>query len=126
MKGSQYKYLIMNRPICQTCKENPAAVNYLGVNKIYYRKKCAGCIRKTKKQKPIPAAWQRAGYKKKPKCDRCGFTATNTKTQLRVYYVDGDLRNNTWTNLKTICLNCQAAVQDSNLGWKPADLVADF
>jgi len=45
---------------------------------------------------------------------------------MRVYYVDGNLKNNDWNNLKTICLNCQAAVLDAKLGWKPSDLVADF
>ena len=45
---------------------------------------------------------------------------------MRVYHVDGNLKNNDWTNLKTICLNCQAALQDSKTTWKPADLVADY
>lgn len=116
----------MTRPICNVCKENPAAVNYLVNDKVYYRKKCAGCIRKDNKVRPVPPSWQRAGYKKKIKCDKCGFTAANLKTQMRVYYIDGNLKNNDWSNLKTICLNCQAALQDNKSSWRPADLEADF
>jgi hypothetical protein len=87
---------------------------------------CAGCIRKKKKIKPVPPSWVKAGYKKKNKCDRCGFVALNIKTQMRVYYVDGNLKNNDWQNLKTICLNCQAALQENKTTWRPADLVADY
>ena len=118
--------ITMIRPICTSCNENPAAVNYVKNEKFYYRKKCAACIRKSNKQKPIPPSWVRAGYKKKSKCDKCGFTATSAKSQMRVYYVDGNLKNNDWTNLKTICLNCQAAIQDAKTTWKPADLIADY
>ncbi len=116
----------MNRPLCNVCNENPAAINYKFDNKIHYRSACAGCIRKSKQQRPIPPSWVRAGYKKKQKCDRCGFIASNIKTQMRVYYIDGNLKNSNWANLKTVCLNCQAAVQEAKLSWKPADLVADY
>ena len=115
-----------SRPLCSKCKENPAAINYCSNDRTYYRSLCASCIRKEKKIKPVPPAWIKAGYKKKTKCDRCGFLASNIKTQMRVYYVDGNLKNNDWNNLKTICLNCQASLQDSKTTWKPADLVADY
>lgn len=116
----------MNRPICKECNENPAAINYKIDGITHYRTVCASCIRKSKKTKPVAPAWHRAGYKKKGQCERCNFVASNAKTQMRVYYLDGNLKNTAWTNLKTICLNCSAAIQDSKLGWKPADLVADF
>jgi hypothetical protein len=116
----------MYRPYCVDCNENLSAVNYIRNNVIYYRKLCSACIRKKSKIKPVPPAWVKSGYKKKAKCDKCSFSAKNLKTQLRVYYVDGNLKNNDWNNLKTICLNCQALLQDSKLGWKPADLVADY
>ena len=116
----------MNRPFCKQCNENPAAINYKSKHVIHYRAKCASCIRKDKKEKPVPPSWVRSGYKKKLHCDKCNFAATNIKTQLRVYYVDGNILNNNWSNLKTICLNCQAVIQDSKLSWKPADLVADY
>jgi hypothetical protein len=116
----------MYRPYCAECNENLAAVNYIRNETVYFRKLCATCIRQKSKTKPVPPAWVRAGYKKKNKCDKCSFVAKNNKTQLRVYYVDGNLKNNDWHNLKTICLNCQALLQDSKTGWKPADLVADY
>jgi len=74
----------------------------------------------------VPPSWVRSGYKKKSQCDRCNFVATNLKTQMRVYYVDGNLQNNNWSNLTTICLNCQSIIQESKISWKPADLVADY
>jgi hypothetical protein len=116
----------MNRPICKTCTDNPVAINYTGKNKTYYRQQCAMCLRRNKKLKPIPPTWFRAGYKKKTKCDKCGFVASNIKTQLRVYYLDGNLKNTNLQNFTTICLNCQASLQDSKISWKPADLVPDF
>ena len=116
----------MTRPLCSECNENSAAINYQFDNRTYYRSKCAACLRKQAKKKPVPPLWIRSGYKKKTKCDRCGFTALNVKTQLRVFYVDGNLKNNDWSNLRTICLNCQAGLLDSKLSWKPADLVPDY
>lgn len=103
-----------------------AAVNYTRNNVVYFRSCCAACIRKKRKIKPVPPVWVKSGYKKKSRCDKCNFTAKNTRTQLRVYYVDGNMKNNDWNNLKTICLNCQAALADSQSSWKPADLVADY
>jgi hypothetical protein len=114
------------RPICPICKNRKVAINRYFNNQVYYRKMCDVCRRAGKTAKPPPPLWVKAGYKMKQKCDRCGFTATNIKTQMKVYYVDGNLKNNDWTNLKTICLNCQAVIQDSKITWKPADLVADF
>lgn len=116
----------MYRPYCTTCNENLAAINYVINNKTYFRKSCSSCLRKKTKFKPVPPPWSKSGYKKKHKCDRCNFVAKNVKKQLRVYYVDGNLKNNDWNNLKTICLNCQAALEDTRQGWKPADLIADY
>ena len=42
------------------------------------------------------------------------------------FYVDGNLKNNNWLNLKTICLNCAQEVYRSKLPWKPAPIVPDF
>ena len=114
------------RGICPTCKNRYVAINKYFNGKVYYRKVCDVCYRSKGNLKPEPPAWVKSGYKLKQKCDRCGFTASNIKTQMKVYHVDGNLKNNNWTNLKTICLNCQAAIQDSKINWKPADLVADF
>ena len=114
------------RPYCKACGKNLAAINYKRNDVVYYRKNCASCIRKKAHSKPVPPSWTKSGYKKKGKCDKCGFVAKHTKTQLVVYYVDTNLKNNDWNNLRTICLNCQAAIEDSKSTWKPADLVADY
>ena len=54
----------------------------------------------------------------------CGFKAQN-KSQLDVLFVDGDLRNTTANNLKTVCANCQRLGSIRRLGWRVGDLVAD-
>lgn len=73
---------------------------------------------------PIPL-WHKAGYKKKPHCEKCGFKA-KYREQLFVYYIDGNLNNNSLTNLKTVCANCQVEVAKEGLGWRQGDLIPDF
>lgn len=116
----------MNRPICPVCTQRPVAVNYIKEGRYHYRKICDNCIRQGKKLRPVPPAWIRAGYKKKDRCDRCGFKAKNPVKQLRVYYVDGNLKNNMHSNLKTVCLNCQIEVAESRLPWRASDITPDF
>ena len=115
-----------HRPVCTICKNRKVAINRYFNGQVYYRKMCDVCRRAGKNVKPQPPLWMKSGYKLKQKCDKCGFTASNPKTQMRVYHIDGNLKNNDWINLKSICLNCQAALQDSKTTWKPADLVADY
>jgi len=67
---------------------------------------------------------QRSGYKKAKKCELCGFKA-QAKSQLDVLFVDGNLRNTSVTNLKTVCANCQRLSSTRRLGWRVGDLVAD-
>ena len=57
--------------------------------------------------------------------EKCGFVAKH-KEQLFVYYIDGNLNNNSQSNLKTICANCQYEVARAGLGWRQGDLVPDF
>lgn len=115
------------RKLCLTCNSRPVAVNYRDrKGQTHYRSLCTSCIHKGRRPKPIPPMWYKQGYRKKDKCEKCGFKAKYIEDQLRVFYLDGDLRNNTWTNLRTICLNCQQEVYKSKLPWKPADLVPDF
>lgn len=116
----------MNRPICPVCTQRSVAINYRSAGKVRYRKLCDSCIRQGKKLKPIPPSWIKAGYRKKERCDMCGFKAKYPVKQLRVFYVDGNLKNNLHTNLKTVCLNCQVDVTNSKLAWKPSDLTPDF
>ena len=113
------------RPLCESCGKKPAAVNYKMFNKTYYRTRCDSCIRKKKKiPAPIPS-WHKAGYKKKPHCEKCGFKS-KYREQLFVYYIDGNLNNSNHINLRTICANCQIEVAHEGLGWRQGDLVPDF
>lgn len=115
-----------NRPLCPTCSHNPVAVNCRNGIKTYYRKQCDACIRKGKKIKPPAPGWFKLGYRKKPQCERCGFKAVLPNAQLNVFHVDGNLKNNDRTNLKTICLNCTQEVYKSKLPWKSSPVVPDF
>lgn len=114
----------MNRPVCQTCNKNPCAVNYKRLGKTYYRSICDDCGRSKLKKKPRVHKWQSAGYKKKTTCDLCGFKATYA-TQMTVYYVDGNLENNEFINLRTICLNCVEVLKRKEVKWKRGDLEID-
>jgi hypothetical protein len=115
----------MDRPLCIACHGNPVAINYRSGDKIRYRKVCAACSRKGKRGKAQAMAWQRAGYTKKTICDKCGFKAKKL-TQMFVFYLDGNLKNNDWLNLKTVCANCRIEVNDSKTTWKESPLTPDF
>ena len=67
---------------------------------------------------------QRSGYVKKKKCELCGFKAQD-QIQLDVLFVDGNLRNTSMSNLKTVCANCQRLSSVRRLGWRLGDLIAD-
>ena len=112
------------RPICAICRQRPRAVAYHRYEKIYYRSRCTGCVRKGLKQNAQLPRWQSSGYKKKPICDRCGFRAKYA-AQLLVYHVDGDMNNVAVRNLKTVCQNCVIEVAKSTLPWRPGDLEPD-
>lgn len=114
------------RPLCPICTARPVAVNYTRNGITYYRSVCTSCIRKGKKIKLLPPTWFRSGYRKKDYCELCNFKAKYKEDQLRVFYLDGNLKNNDWSNLKTICLNCQQEVYRAKWTWKPSPIVPDF
>lgn len=111
------------RPLC-ICKQRPAAVNYKKGNKTYYRKKCEICLKHGGTGHGIPR-WQLAGYKKKDKCEKCGFRSIHDE-QFDVFHLDGNLDNSRPSNLKTICANCQRILQKEGVVWKQGDLTPDF
>lgn len=117
---------MLPRKLCPICNSHPAAINYIKDGRTYYRSMCTPCIHKKRKIKPAAPSWFKTGYRKKDKCEKCNFKAKYPEAQLGVFYLDGDLRNNVWTNLKTICLNCQQEVHRSRLPWVQSDLVPDF
>jgi hypothetical protein len=125
IKGKGINNYMLTRKTCPHCNQRPVAVNFHRNNKIYYRKFCDTCLRRGIRYKPEPPAWHRAGYSKKERCEKCGFKARHPE-QLGVFYVDGNLKNNNWLNLKTICLNCTQEVQKSRLPWRQSPLISDF
>ena len=113
------------RPLCKQCKSRPRAYAYRRGDRVYWRSLCDACNRKRAgKRVGGITALQRSGYKKKKKCEVCGFKAQD-KEQLDVLFVDGDLRNISVGNLKTVCANCQRLQGIRRLGWRIGDLVAD-
>jgi hypothetical protein len=110
------------RNLCKTCNQRPVAINYHKDGKIHYRKQCDHCSRTRKEGIP---RWVRAGYRKKLKCDRCGFASRNS-VQFNVYHVDGNLNNCRYDNLKTICANCQRLLYSQKIPWKQGDLTPDL
>jgi hypothetical protein len=116
--------IVMERPLCSLCKGNLAAVNYRVGDKTYYRRICASCARKGKRVKEMPG-WTKTGYKKKLTCERCDFAAKTTH-QIFVFYIDGNLKNNTWLNLRSVCANCRIELNHSKTTWRESPLVADY
>ena len=115
---------VMTRPLCVSCRGNFAAVNYKLNDKTYYRKICASCARKGKRVKEMPG-WTKSGYKKKLSCDRCGFKSC-TPQQIFVYYLDGNLKNNNWINLRSVCANCRIELNHTKTTWRESSLTADY
>ena len=110
------------RNLCRVCNKRPVAINYYKEGKPYYRSKCDHCANGRGEGNPL---WAIAGYKKKAACDKCGFGSKHVD-QFNVFYVDGDLTNNRFNNLKTVCANCQRILHKEGVKWKQGDLRPDF
>jgi hypothetical protein len=115
---------IMTRPICKVCNRNPCAANYYRNGVRHYRSKCEDCIRKKKEVKVKEPRWKKAGYSKKPTCDLCGFRKIHN-SQMTVFHIDGNLNNNDYFNLRTVCLNCIEILKRRDTTWKQGDLEVD-
>jgi hypothetical protein len=113
------------RPICQICQLRVCAINYHRAGRIYYRRRCELCVKKHSERRHSQPLWQQRGYEKKRRCERCGFHSDVSQV-FAVYVVDGDLRNTTPVNLRTVCANCQIVITVTGLGWRRAELVSDF
>lgn len=110
------------RRLCKKCNSRPVAVNYYKEGKAFYRSVCDHCSRNRQEGNPL---WALKGYTKKSACDKCGFKSQNPEV-FNVYFVDGDLTNCRYTNLKTVCANCQRVLQREGIKWKQGDLRPDF
>jgi len=110
------------RKLCKICNQRPVAINYYKDSKTFYRSKCDHCANSRTDGIPL---WSRAGYTKKLSCDKCGFVSKYTE-QFNVFYIDGNPTNCRYTNLKTVCANCQRILHKLKLPWKQGDLRPDF
>lgn len=116
---------LISKKLCPVCKFYHVAVNYHRHGKVYYRAMCTSCIHKGKKIKPEAPNWYKSGYRKTEKCDKCGFKF-KFSGQANVYYTDGNENNANWSNLKTICLNCQVEIKNITTSWIPGKIIPDF
>jgi len=110
------------RKLCNECGKRPVAVNYYKEGKIFFRSKCDHCANH---RRDGIAPWKQAGYKKKDTCDKCGFKSAHPDV-FNVFHVDGNLKNCRFTNLKTICANCQRILHQEGAQWRQGDLKPDF
>ena len=110
------------RNLCNMCNQRPVAVNYYKAGRIFYRSKCDHCANQ---RLDGIAKWQLVGYKKKNVCDKCNYTSKHTE-QFNVFYIDGNPANCKFSNLKTVCANCQRVLHKLKLPWRQGDLRPDF
>lgn len=113
------------RPICKVCNKNFCAINYKRNDITHYRSICDECGNKKPKTKPKVFGWEKAGYKKKTICDLCGFRSLY-QTQITVFHIDGDLKNVSLNNLRSVCLNCIEVVKKKEVNWKRGDLQINY
>lgn len=113
------------RPICETCNKHPRSINYIKDGAYHYRSQCDPCRREKAKSHPRKPNWTNSGYKKKSTCDLCGFKCVY-QTQIVVYHIDGNLENISFSNLRSICLNCIEVVKKTKVTWRRGDLRVDY
>ena len=102
------------RELCEKCGQHPKAINYKKGDRIYYRRLCDSCLIKQKKDiKP----WQQEGYKKKFKCESCGFVAKYPEQ------LTACKDTNIW---RTVCLNCEVDYKNTGKIEIRKDLKSDF
>ena len=110
------------RKLCQSCQTRPVAINYYKDGRPFYRSRCDHCCRGYQDSRPL---WALAGYKKKSACDKCGFKSSAVEV-FNVFHVDGDLNNCRFSNLKTVCANCQRLLHREGVRWRQGDLTPDL
>ena len=109
------------RNLCKDCEQKPVAINYYKDGVPFYRSKCDQCARQRKNGSPL---WARTGYQKKTSCEKCGFASRHPE-QFSIFYLDGNPTNCRYTNLKTVCANCQRILHIVKTPWRQGDLTPD-
>jgi len=110
------------RNLCKKCRKRPVAINYYKASKAFYRSVCDHCSRNSDDGRPL---WAVAGYKKKEVCDKCGYKSQISEI-FDVFHIDGNLTNCRFSNLKTVCANCQRTLHKEGVKWRQGDLRPDF
>lgn len=104
------------RDLCERCNTNVKAINYKKEGKTFYRRFCDACI--IEKKKNIKPKWQQDGYKKKFKCESCGFVGKFTEQLDVINYLNV---------YRTVCLNCKVIFDKTNkIDIFKGDLRSDF
>lgn len=104
------------RELCDRCGKHPKAINYKKENRTFYRSLCDACI--IEKRKDIKPQWQQDGYKKKFKCESCGFVGKYTEQLTVIKHQD---------TYRTTCLNCEIIFKKENKIYIiKGDLKSDF
>ena len=88
----------MIRPKCKICG-NPSATNGLVNGMRRYKSICSNC------RYQIERTGYAYGQHKKSSCEYCGFIPIHS-CQLAVDHIDGNRKNNSISNLQTLCSNC--------------------
>lgn len=109
------------RKLCKTCDQRSVAINYYKDGIPHYRSQCDHCSRVAAVGMP---PWFKAGYRLKPKCDKCGFSSKHVE-QFNVFHIDGNLKNCRYNNLKTVCANCQRLLHMQSQQWHQGALTPD-
>lgn len=104
------------RELCERCNTNPKAINYKKDERTFYRRFCDACI--IEKKKTVKPQWQQDSYKKKFKCESCGFVAKFPEQLEVVDYTK---------TYRTICLNCKVTFdKEKKITILKGDLRSDF
>lgn len=93
------------RPFCEQCKTSLAKPN--GTSKYGFKKwhkYCSTCAKAAYNEK--------FGFllNKASICEQCGFVPEDT-CQLDIVYIDGNKKNKSKANMKTLCANCNRLYQ---------------
>jgi len=103
------------RDLCERCNTNLKAINYKKDGRTFYRRFCDACI--IEKKKVVKPQWQQEGYKKKFKCESCGFVP---KFPEQLDIVDFNKA------YRTVCLNCKVVFDKEKKINIKGDLRSDF
>jgi len=108
-------FYFMTIDICKHCKKEFIKNRK---DKIFCSSKCKVRAKNKRLGKYQPSSYNRKYIIfKKDVCDFCGFVPVNP-CQLDVDHIDGDHKNNSPSNLQTLCANCHRLKTYLNKDWE--------